>query len=142
MVFRHCEAGSGAIYIHCIWMASWGEERSWASSTGLTRSFELIKIFSGIQMIPMSLLPQRSPPPLFKSFWLVVLVDGFIQGRRKPSSEHVDGLRTVDIVLGMSHEFFKMGNISIEVLSLHSDPLTKGHACLLLLKGVSKLSIK
>ena len=90
----------------------------------------------------MSLLPQRRPPPLFESFWLVMLVDGFIQGRQKPPSEHVNGLRTVDVVLGVSYKFFEVGNVPIEILPLHFDPLTKGHTCLLFLEGVSELSIK
>ena len=90
----------------------------------------------------MPLSPQRRPPPLFKGFWLIVLIDGFIQGRRKSSGEHVDSLRAVDVVFGMSYEFFKMGNIPIKILSLHPDPLTKGHSCLFFLEGVSELSIK
>ena len=142
VVFCRCKTGSGAVYIHCIWVASWGKKWSRSSSAGLIRGFELIKILSGIQMVPMPLSPQRRPPPLFKGFWLIVLVDGFIQGCRKSSSEHVDSLRTVDIVFGMSYEFFKVGNISIKILSLHPDPLTKRHTRFFFLEGVSELSVE
>ena len=90
----------------------------------------------------MPLLPQCRPPPLFKGLWLIVLVDGFIQGRRKSSGEHVDSLGTVDIVFGMSYEFFKMGDIPIKVLPLHPDPLSKSHARFFFLEGVSELSVK
>ena len=123
-------------------MASWGKERSWSSSAGLIRSFELIKIFSGIQMVPMPLSPQCRPPPLFKGLRLIVLVYGFIQRRRKSSGEHVDGLGAVNIVFGMSYKFFKVGDVPIKILSLHPNPLTKGHTRLFFLEGVSELSIE
>ena len=90
----------------------------------------------------MPLPPQRRPPPLFKGLWLIVLIDGFIQGCWEPSGEHIDGLGTVDVVLGVSYEFFKMGNIPIKILSLHPDPLTKSHARFLFLEGVSELSVE
>ena len=142
VIFCGRKACSSTIYIHCIWMASWSEKRSWASGSRLTRSFKLIKVFPSIQVIPMSLSSKSCPSPLFKRFWLVMLVDGFVKRLGEAASEHVDGLRAVDVVLGMSYQFFKMGDIPIEVLSLHSDPLLKGHACFLFLKGVSELSIK
>ena len=71
-----------------------------------------------------------------------MLVNGFIQGRRKPPGEHVDGLRTIDIVLSMSYEFFKVGNVPIKILPLHSDPLAEGNLRFFFLEGVSELSIK
>ena len=90
----------------------------------------------------MSLLSKSCPSPLFKRFWLVMLVDGFVKRCGEAASEHVDGLRAVDVVLGMSYQFFKMGDIPIEVLSLHSNSLAKSHVCLLLLKGVCESLIK
>ena len=90
----------------------------------------------------MPLSPQRRPSPLLEGFWLIVLIDGFIQGRRKSSGEHVDSLRAVDVVFGMSYEFFKMSDIPIKILSLHSDSLTKSHTRFFFLEGVSELSIK
>ena len=90
----------------------------------------------------MPLSPQCCPPPLFKSLWLIVLVDGFIQGRRKSSGEHVDSLGTVDIVFGMSYEFFEVGNVPVKILSLHPNPLTKSHTRFFFLEGVSELSVK
>ena len=90
----------------------------------------------------MSLSSKSRSSPLFKYFWLVMLIDGFVKRRGEAVSEHVDGLRPINVVFSMSYQFFKMGDIPIEVLSLHSDPLSKGHACFLFLKGVSELSIK
>ena len=90
----------------------------------------------------MSLSPEGSSSPLFESFGLVMLVNGFVKGRWKSSGEHVDSLGAIDVVFSMSYELFKMRNISIEILSLHPDSLTKSHTCLLFLEGVSELSIK
>ena len=93
-------------------------------------------------MIPMPLSPERCSSPLFESFWLVVLINGFVKRRWKPSGEHVDSLGAIDIVFGMSYEFLKVSNVSIEILSLHPDPLTKRHARFFFLEGVSELSVK
>ena len=71
-----------------------------------------------------------------------MLVDGFIQGRQKPPGEHINGLRTIDIVLGMLYKFFEVGNVPIEVLSLHSDPLAESHTRFFFLEGVSELPIE
>ena len=90
----------------------------------------------------MPLSPQRRPPPLLEGFWLIVLIDGFIQGRRESSGEHVDSLGTIDVIFGMSYEFFKVCDVSIKVLSLHPDSLSKSHTRFFFLEGVSKLSIK
>ena len=90
----------------------------------------------------MPLPPQRRPPPLLEGLWLIVLIDGFIQGCRKSSGEHVDSLGTVDVVFGMSYKFFKVGNVPIKILSLHPDPLTKGHTRFFFLEGVSELSVE
>ena len=90
----------------------------------------------------MSLLSKSCPSPLFKCFWLVVLIDGLVKRHGEAVSEHIDGLRAVDVIFGMLYQFLKMGNIPIKVLSLHPDSLSKGHACFLFLKGVSELSSK
>ena len=90
----------------------------------------------------MPLSPQRCPPPLFKGLRLVVLVDGFIQGRWESSGEHVNSLGTVDIIFGMSYEFFEVGNVPVKILSLHPNPLTKSHTRFFFLEGVSELSVK
>ena len=90
----------------------------------------------------MPLSPQRRPSPLFEGLRLIVLIDSFIQGRRKSPGEHVDGLGAVDVILGVSYEFLEMSNVPIKILPLHPDSLPKSHARLLLLKGVSELSVK
>ena len=90
----------------------------------------------------MSLSPEGRPSPLFESFGLVMLIDGFVKGRRKSSGEHVDSLGTIDIVFGMSYKFFKVSNVPVKILSLHLDSLTKRHTRLFFLEGVSELSVK
>ena len=90
----------------------------------------------------MPLSPEGRSSPLFESFGLVMLIDGFVKGRWKPSGEHVDSLGAIDVVFSMSYKFFKVCDVSIEILPLHLDSLTKSHARLLLLEGVSELSIK
>ena len=140
MIFCGRKACSSTIDVHCIWMASWSEKWLWASGLRLTRSFELIKVFPSVQVVPMSLSSKGCPPPLFKHFWLVMLVDGFVKRRGEAASEHIDGLRAVDVIFSVLYQFFKMGNIPVEVLSLHSDSLSKGHACFLFLEGVRELS--
>ena len=66
----------------------------------------------------------------------------FHKGTLEAPGEHVDCLRTVDIVLGMLYEFFKVGNVPIKILSLHSDFLAEGHLRFFFLEGVSELSIE
>ena len=90
----------------------------------------------------MSLSPEGRSSPLFESFGLIMLINGFVKGRWKPSGEHVDSLGAIDVVFSMSYELFKMCDVSIEILPLHPDSLTKSHTRLLLLEGVSELSIK
>ena len=90
----------------------------------------------------MSLSPEGRSSPLFKSFGLIMLINGFVKGRRKSSGEHVDSLGAIDVVFRMSYELFKMCDVSIEILPLHPDPLTKGHARFLFLECVSELSGK
>ena len=90
----------------------------------------------------MSLSSESCSPPLFESFGLIMLIDGFVKGRRKSSGEHVDSLGSIDVVFGMSYELFEMCYVSIEILSLHPDPLTKSHACFLFLECVSELSVE
>ena len=90
----------------------------------------------------MSLSSEGRSSPLFKGFGLVMLINGFVKGRWKSSGEHVDSLGTVDVVFSVSYKFFEMCDVSIEILSLHLDPLTKSHTRLLFLEGVSELSIK
>ena len=90
----------------------------------------------------MSLSPEGRSSPLFESFGLIMLINGFVKGRRKSSSEHVNSLGAIDVIFSVSHELFEMCDVSIEILSLHPDPLTKSHACFLFLECVSELSIK
>ena len=74
-------------------------------------------------MEPQPLSLERCSSSLFKRPWVVMLKDGLIEGDRQSSGEHVDSLWTVDVVLGMSHKLFELGNIFIKVLSLHFDSL-------------------
>ena len=90
----------------------------------------------------MSLSPEGRTSPLFESFGLVMLINGFVKGCWEPSGEHVDSLGAIDVVFSMSYEFLKVRDVSIEILSLHPDSLTKSHTRLLFLEGVSELSIK
>ena len=90
----------------------------------------------------MPLSPEGRSSPLFESFGLVMLINGFVKGRWKSSGEHVDSLGTIDVVFSMSYEFFKVCDVSIEILSLHPNTLTESHTRLLFLEGVSELSIK
>ena len=90
----------------------------------------------------MSLSPEGRSSPLFEGFGLVMLINGFVKGRWKSSGEHVDSLGTIDVVFSVSYKLFEMCNVSIEILPLHPDSLTKSHTRLLLLEGVSELSIK
>ena len=88
------------------------------------------------------LLKVGSFPPLFKSVWLIMLIDSLIECDRESSGEHINGLRTIDVVFCMSYELFKLGDVAVEVLSLHLDSLSQGHPSLLLLQHVSKLSFE
>ena len=90
----------------------------------------------------MSLSPEGRSSPLFESFRLVMLINGFIKGRWKSSGEHVDSLGAVDVVFSMSYELLKVCDVSIKILPLHLDSLTKSHTRFLLLECVSELSIK
>ena len=90
----------------------------------------------------MSLSPEGRSSPLFEGFGLVMLINGFVKGRWKSSGEHVDSLGTIDVVFSVSYKFFELCDVSIEILPLHPDSLTKSHARLLLLEGVSELSIE
>ena len=90
----------------------------------------------------MSLSPEGRSPPLFESFGLVMLINGFVKGRWKSPGEHVDSLGAIDVVFSMSYEFFKMCDVSIEILPLHPDSLTKSHARFFFLEGVSELSVE
>src|ERR1700761_1586626 len=93
-------------------------------------------------MIPVSLPPKCHSSPLLESFQLIVLVNCLIESGREPSSEHVNGLRTVDVVSRMPHEFFKVGYIPVEILPLHADSLSQCHTRFFFLEGVSELSIE
>ena len=90
----------------------------------------------------MSLSPECRSSPLFESFWLVMLIYGFVKRRWKSPGEHVDSLGAIDVVFSMSYELLKVCNVSIKVLPLHSDSLSKSHACFFFLEGVSELSSK
>ena len=90
----------------------------------------------------MPLSPQRRPPPLLEGFWLIVLIDGFVERRRESSGEHIDSLGAIDVVFSVSYKLLKVCDISIKILPLHPDSLTEGHTCFFFLEGVSKLSIK
>ena len=90
----------------------------------------------------MSLSPECCSSPLFESLWLVMLINGFVKRHRKSSGEHVDGLGAIDVVFSMSYKFFKVRDVSIKILSLHLDSLTKGHTRFFFLEGVSELSIE
>ena len=75
-------------------------------------------------MEPKSLSFERCCPPLFECPWVVVLKDGFVKCRGQPPDEHIDGLWAIDVVLSMSYEPVKLGNVFIEVLPLQLDSLT------------------
>ena len=90
----------------------------------------------------MSLSSEGRSSPLFEGFGLVMLINGLVKGRWESSGEHVDSLGAIDVVFSMSYELFKMCDVSIEILSLHSDSLTKSHTRFLLLECISELLIK
>ena len=71
-----------------------------------------------------------------------MLVNGFVEGRWKSSGKHVDSLGAIDVVFSMSYELLEVCDVSIKVLPLHSDSLSKSHACFFFLEGVSELSSK
>ena len=52
-----------------------------------------------------------------------MLKDGFIKGRRQPPGEHIYGLWPIDVILSMSDELFKLGNVFVKILPLHLDSL-------------------
>ena len=74
-------------------------------------------------MEPKSLSFERCRPPLFECPRVVVLKDGFVKCRGQPPGEHIDGLWAIDVVLSVSYELFKLGNILVKVLPLHFDSL-------------------
>ena len=90
----------------------------------------------------MPLSPEGRSSPLFESFGLVMLINGFVKGRWKSSGEHIDSLGAIDVVFSMSYEFFEVCYVSIKILSLHPDSLTKCHTRFFFLEGVSELSIE
>ena len=74
-------------------------------------------------MEPKSLSLKRCSPSLFERPRIVVLKDGFIEGSGQSLCKHVDSLWSIDVVLGVSYELLKLGNILIEILPLHLDSL-------------------
>ena len=70
-----------------------------------------------------SLSLERYGSPLFECPRIVVLEDSFMEGSGQSPCKHVNSLQSIDVVLGVSYELLKLGNILIKILPLHLDSL-------------------